>query len=211
MIDPSILENGLNSIRNTDIYLIDLILKRHFNPTMKIMDAGCGMGRNVEYFLQAGYEVFGADISVDDVNYLRKHAMDINPKIKEDYFRLEPIEAMSFEPESVDVVICNTVLHFAKNDDHFNEMLQGAWKLLKPGGIFFSRLATSIGIEKQIKHIEGRQYLLPDGTKRYLADEIMLLQLTHKMNAHFLEPLKTVNVQNTRCMTNWILKKGVRG
>ena len=207
MIDSSILETGLNSIRNTDIYLIDLILKRHFNPSMKIMDAGCGMGRNVEYFLQSGYEVYGADISMDDVDYLRKHAIEINPKIKGENFRVEPIEKMSFEPESMDVVICNTVLHFAKNDDHFHEMLGGAWKLLKPGGIFFSRLATSIGIEKHVKHIEGRQYLLPDGTKRYLADETILLKYTRKLNAHFLEPLKTVNVQNMRCMTNWILRK----
>jgi len=207
MIDATILENGLNSFRNTDIYLIDLILKRHFNPTMRIMDAGCGMGRNIEYFLQSGYEVFGADISDDDIQYLRKHAMEINPKIKEDYFRVEPIEAISFEPESMDVVICNTVLHFANNEYHFNEMLEGAWNLLKPGGIFFSRLATSIGIEDRITHIEGRQYLLPDGSQRFLADEAMLLQLTLKMNAQFLEPLKTVNVYNQRCMTNWILRK----
>jgi len=207
MIDASILENGLNSIRNTDIYLIDLILKRYFDPSMKIMDAGCGMGRNVEYFLQAGYNVFGADISEDDINYLRKHAMELNPKIRENYFRTEPIEAMSFEPESMDVVICNTVLHFANNEDHFNEMLQGAWSLLKPGGIFFSRLATSIGIEDRITQIEGRRYLLQDGSQRFLADEEMLRELTHKLNAQFLEPLKTVNVHNMRCMTNWILRK----
>jgi len=207
MTDTAILETGLNTIRNTDIYLIDLILKRHFNPAMKIMDAGCGMGRNVEYFLQSGYDVYGADIAEDDINYLRKRAIDINSNLPGDNFRLEPIEKMSFEPESMDVVICNTVLHFAKSEAHFQEMLQGAWKLLKPGGIFFSRLATSIGIEKRIKHIEGRVYLLPDGTKRFLADETMLLQLTHKMGAHFLEPLKTVNVQNARCMTNWILRK----
>jgi len=207
MIDGTILETGLNSIRNTDIYLIDLILKRHFNPSMRIMDAGCGMGRNVEYFLQAGYEVFGADISEDDVNYLRKHAIEVNRKIRENYFRLEPLEAMSFEEESMDVVICSAVLHFAKDEEHFNNMLQGAWKLLKPGGIFFCRLASSIGIEDRISQIEGRRYLLQDGSQRFLVDEEMLLELTHKLNAQFLEPLKTVNVHNKRCMTNWILKK----
>ena len=208
MIDASTLETGLNTLRNADIYLIDLILKRYFNPSMKIMDAGCGMGRNIEYFLQAGYEVYGADISEDDVNYIRKRALDINPSLNPDNFRLEPVEKMNFEPESMDVVICNTVLHFARNEENFEEMLKGTWRLLKAGGIFFCRLATSIGIERDIKQIEGRRFLLPDGSQRFLADEQMLRKYTDELNAKFLEPLKTVNVHGMRCMTNWILKKG---
>ncbi len=207
MIDASTLETGLNALRNTDIYLIDMILKRYFNPEMKIIDAGCGMGRNIEYFLQAGYEVYGADISEDDVNYIRNRALDINPGLSPDNFRLEPIEKMSFELESMDVVICNTVLHFARNEANFDDMLNGAWKLLKPGGIFFSRLASSIGIENDIRQIEGRRYLLQDGSQRFLVDEQMLKEYTSKLNAKFLEPMKTVNVHGMRCMTNWILSK----
>jgi tellurite methyltransferase len=209
MLDPESLEASLNAIRNTDIYLIDLILKRTFNPGMTILDAGCGMGRNSEYFLQAGYKVFGADISTDDIEYLMKRAVSINPALSPDNFHLEAIENLSFGPESMDVVICNAVLHFAKNEDHFQSMLMSMWKVLKPGGIFFARLASSIGIEKRITPLEGRRYLLPDGTKRFLVDETMLLRLTHQLQASFLEPLKTVNVQNSRCMTNWILRKNV--
>jgi tellurite methyltransferase len=207
MIPEETLNTTLNAIRNTDIYLIDLILKRSFQPGMKVLDAGCGMGRNTEYFLQAGFEAYGCDISEDDINFLKKRAVDINPSLSENNFRLEPLDKMSFGPESMDVVICNAVLHFAKDEAHFKAMLDGLWKVLKPGGIFFARLASSIGIEKRITPLEGRRYLLPDGSKRFLVDETMLLQLTHKMGAHFLEPLKTVNVQNARCMTNWILKK----
>jgi len=210
MMDAATLETGLNALRNTDIYLIDLILKRYFNPEMKIMDAGCGMGRNIEYFLQAGYDVYGADISEDDVHYIRKRARDINPDLSPENFRLEPVEKMSFEPETMDVVICNTVLHFARNEENFEEMLKGAWNLLKPGGIFFCRLATSIGIAHEIKQIQGRRYLLPDGSERFLADEKMLRERTATLNARFLEPLKTVHVHGMRCMTNWILKKGAK-
>jgi tellurite methyltransferase len=207
MIPRETLEQTLDAIRNCDIYLIDLILKRSFDPEMKILDAGCGMGRNSEYFLQAGFEVFGADISKDDIDFLRQRAMRINPELTETHFRQEPLENMSFEAESMDFVICNAVLHFARDEAQFDTMLHGAWKTLKPGGIFFCRLASSIGIEKRVTHLEGRRYLLPDGSKRFLVDETMILQRTHKLGAHFLEPLKTVNVQNARCMTNWILKK----
>jgi tellurite methyltransferase len=208
MIAAQTAEPILNALRNTDIYLIDLILKRTFNPEMKILDAGCGMGRNAEYFLQMGNDVYGADIAEDDINYLRDRAMSINPAIAASNFRLEPLEYLSFDPETMDVVICNAVLHFAKDENHFNNMLAAVWKVLKPGGVFFCRLASSIGIEQRITPLgEKRRYLLPDGSKRFLVDEPMLLKLTQKMNAHFLEPLKTVNVQNARCMTNWVLKK----
>jgi ubiquinone/menaquinone biosynthesis C-methylase UbiE len=114
---------------------------------------------------------------------------------------------MSFADQWFDVVISSAVLHFARDEKHFNAMLSDMWRVLKPGGIFFCRLASSIGIENRIKQIEGRTYLLPDGTSRFLVDESMLIRATHKMGANFLEPIKTTNVQNARCMTTWVLKK----
>jgi len=39
------------------------------------------------------------------------------------------------------------------DDAHFESMLHGAWRVLKPGGLFFCRLASSIGMESQIEHI----------------------------------------------------------
>jgi len=202
------LEPNLDPIRHTDIYLIDLILKRTFNPPMKILDAGCGMGRNAEYFLQAGYEVFGADISIDDIAYLAKRAESINPALGAGHFRVEALENLSFAPESMDVVICSAVLHFAKDEAHFMAMVERMWQVLKPGGVFFSRLASSVGIENEIIPIEGRRYQLPDGSKRFLVDMDMLKRLTLEMNATYLEPLKTVQVHGLRSMSNWILRKG---
>lgn len=193
-------------LRNTDIYLIDQILKERFHPGMKLLDAGCGEGRNLEYFMQSGYPVYGIDKNENFISYLRQRS-GLPETEAEAHFRTETVEQMSFDNESFDVVISNAVLHFAKDDNHFRAMLAEMWRVLKPEGMFFCRLATSIGIEKRIEHIEGRHYLLPDGTRRYLADETMLLRLTHQYGASFLEPIKTVNVQNARCMTTWVLKK----
>ena len=44
-----------------DIYLFDQLLKGRFVPGMRILDAGCGSGRNLVYFLRSGYEVFAVD------------------------------------------------------------------------------------------------------------------------------------------------------
>ena len=44
-----------------DIYLFDQLLKGRISPGMRILDAGCGSGRNIFYFLREGYEVYAAD------------------------------------------------------------------------------------------------------------------------------------------------------
>ena len=106
----------------------------------------------------------------------------------------------------IDLIICSAVLHFAKNGKHFNDMLQSMFRVLKPGGYFFARLASDIGLEKLVTPMGNRRYLLPDGSERYLVNEQILLQYTSELGELY-EPIKTTNVQNLRCMTTWCVKK----
>ncbi len=99
------------------------------------------------------------------------------------------------------------MFHFARDDEHFQAMLRGTWRVLKPGGLLFCRLASSIGIENQIRPIAGRRFLLPDGSERYLVDEELLMNLTEDLGGKLADPLKTTVVQNQRCMTTWIMRK----
>ena len=115
---------------------------------------------------------------------------------------------MSFADTSFQVVISSAVLHFARNEQHWQSMVDEMWRVLQPGGIFFARLASSIGIENQIEQIEGRRYHLPDGSDRFLVDEQLLISATESLGGRWLEPLKTVVVQNMRSMSNWCLRKG---
>ena len=186
-----------------DIYLFDQILRGNISPGMKIFDAGCGAGRNIVYLLREGYDVVAADPDSQAVDAVRRLA----PHLPAENFRVEPVEANSFPDAFADIVICNTVLHFARDDDHFRAMLRGAWRTLKPGGLFFSRLASTIGSDGLLKHISGRWYLMADGTERYLVDEPLLMQWTHELGAQLVDPIKTTVVQNLRSMTTWILRK----
>jgi hypothetical protein len=81
------------------------------------------------------------------------------------------------------------------------------WRVLQPGGIFFARLASTIGIADQIELIDGRRYQLPDGSERFLVDEAMLLSEAATLGGEFIEPIKTTVVQNMRAMTTWCLRK----
>lgn len=190
-----------------DIYLFDQLLKGRITPGMTILDAGCGGGRNIIYFLREHYDVRAVDISLEAVDSIRQLAAELNPLLPPTNFRLEPVDNMSFGDAGADVVISNTVLHFARDDDHFHAMMNEMWRTLKPGGLFFARLGSGIGMESRIQQIEGRRYKSPDESVRYLVDEALLLAHTERLGAELLEPVKTTVVQNLRAMTTWVLRK----
>jgi len=190
-----------------DIYVFDQLLRGRIMPEMTVLDAGCGAGRNIVYLLQNGYQVRGVDEDPKAIDAVRRLAGELAPALAPDNFRVEPIEAMTFTDHSVDVVISSAVLHFARDEAHFWAMIGAMWRVLRTGGMLFCRLASTIGMEGQFRHIAGRRYRLPDGTERFLVDESMLVDATQRLGGELLDPLKTSVVQNLRCMTTWVVRK----
>lgn len=211
MRDSASLQDWFGSI---DIYVFDQLLKGRFEPGMRMLDAGCGSGRNLVYFLRGGYDVCGVDESEEAIAHTRRLASTLAPQSSAetsgppaDNFRLESIERMSFADSGFDVVLSSAVLHFARDEEQWHAMMNEMWRVLKPGGIFFARLASTIGIEDKVELIEARRYHLPDGSDRFLVDEAMLHRVTAALGGDFIEPIKTTVVENMRSMTTWVLRK----
>ena len=190
-----------------DIYLFDQLLRGRLQPGMSLLDAGCGGGRNLVYFLRNGFKVYGVDQSATAIVQAKSLATELLNAIESDQFRVENVERMSFSNETFDVVVSSAVLHFANDEEHWQAMVSEMWRVLKPGGIFFARLASTVGIEDQIQPIKGRRYQLPDGSDRFLVDFDMLDKTTKSLGGEWLEPFKTVVVHNLRSMSNWCLRK----
>ncbi len=190
-----------------DIYLFDQIFKGRISESDTVLDAGCGGGRNLVYLLRIGCDVCAVDSSTQAIEDVRSMAANLAPGLPASNFRVETLDSLSFSDEQFDVIISNAVLHFAANESAFRAMLLELWRVLSPDGIFFSRLASTIGIEDRVTSLGGRRYRLPDGSERFLVDEGMLVRWTHELRGALLEPIKTVNVQNQRCMTTWCLRK----
>lgn len=190
-----------------DIYLFDQLLRGRIVHGMTVLDAGCGGGRNLVFFLREGYEVYAVDADPGAIRAVRALADQLAPGLPEERLRAEPIESSTFPDSVADVVLSSAVLHFARDEAHFRAMLHGTWRLLKPRGLFFCRLASSIGMEDRVTPLGGRRFRLPDGSERYLVDEPYLLELTAELGGTLLDPLKTTVVQDQRCMTTWVLRK----
>jgi tellurite methyltransferase len=192
---------------NIDIYLFDQLLKGTYANCKKVLDAGCGGGRNLVYFLQNGFDVYGVDPNAETVNAVKQLSQTLSPTNPQSNFKVATAEDLPFGDNSFDLVISSAVLHFAKNEAHFQSMLLSMWRVLKPGGYFFARLASDIGIETLVHSLGNGRYLLPDGSERFLVNQQKLLSYTQQLNAYLHEPVKTTNVQNLRCMSTWCLQK----
>ncbi|TWR27554.1 class I SAM-dependent methyltransferase [Mucilaginibacter pallidiroseus] len=192
---------------NIDIYLFDQLLKGRFDDCKIILDAGCGGGRNLVYFLQNGFDVYGIDPNAHAIAQAQTLAAQLAPNLPQNNFTVGKAEELNFGDSVFDLVISSAVLHFADSEDHFDAMLKAMWRVLKPGGYLFARLASDIGIEDLVISLGNGRYLLPDGSERFLVNQQMLLKYTDALGGQLIEPIKTTNVQNLRCMTTWCLQK----
>jgi tellurite methyltransferase len=192
---------------NIDIYLFDQLLKGTYDNCKTVLDAGCGGGRNLIYFLKNSYEVYGVDPNSNAITFVKELSQTLAPNNPPENFSVARAESMPFDDNYFDLVISSAVLHFANDPAHFDNMLRSMWRVLKPGGYLFARLASDIGIETLVRSLGNGRYLLPDGSERFLVNQQLLLQYTQNLNARLYEPIKTTNVQNLRCMTTWCLQK----
>jgi SAM-dependent methyltransferase len=188
-----------------DIYVFDQILRGNITARMRVLDAGCGYGRNLVYLLREGCEIFAVDANPEGVDYVRSLSESLGTGLPVENFQLAALELLPFPDAFTDVVICNSVLHFARDNRHFNAMLYEMWRVLRPGGLFFCRLGSRIGMD--FERVEGNKYVTGDGSVWFLVDEAMLTEFTAKLGAELVDPLKTTVVQNHRCMTTWVLRK----
>ncbi len=188
-----------------DIYVFDQILRGNILPGMRVLDAGCGYGRNLVYLLRMGCEVFALDEDAEGAEHVRQLSASLQTGLPTENFQVGFIEKMPFPDRFADVVLCNAVLHFARDERHFRAMLTELWRVLKPGGMLFSRLGSRIGMD--FERLRGNVFKIRDGSEWFLVDEEMLLDLTEELNAVLVDPLKTTIVQDYRCMTTWVLRK----
>lgn len=193
----------INQIANkTDIYLLDQILKERYHKPDVILDAGSGLGRNLHWFYNNDFTIYGIDKDIACIDILK------NTYAKQkDNFHTSTVEELNFKDQFFDHIICNAVLHFATNRFHFKEMFSELMRVLKTNGSLFIRVASDIGIKDKIIPVSEGVYLLPDGTTRYLLTHSLLKELQKEHNFTLLEPLKTVNVNDQRCMTTMVLQK----
>lgn len=175
---------------NVDIYLLDQILKGRFEGRKRILDAGCGEGRNLKYFVDNGFDVYGNDLD----SMALTMAKMIYKTIPSDHFVTSDIASLPYEESFFDVIICAAVLHFARNEEHFASMVAQLHRCLKKDGILFIRMATTAGLQ------DASEF-------PFTLDHDQIIPTFTTAGFEFLEPWKSVVVEDKRSMGMFVLSK----
>lgn len=199
--------SSLEDFGRIDIYLFDQLLRGNVDLNRPILDAGCGSGRNLRYLLTRGADVHGIDRDPAAIERLCNDAFHLAPNLPPENFSQGELDAIDYPGDTFGTVICSAVLHFADDEAHFRACMTEMWRVLAPGGLFFARLASTIGMEEAVQVISGRWHHLPDGSDRFLVDEALLQGVEEALGAIRVDPLKTTVVERMRSMTTWVVRK----
>ncbi|MUP47437.1 class I SAM-dependent methyltransferase [Gramella sp. BOM4] len=193
------LQQSLKIFGNTDIYVIDQILKKRYLPGQKILDAGCGNARNLRWFYNCGFDITGVDNDEERLQLARI----AYPKSSANFIKAD-LSNLSFGNAEFDHIICCAVLHFAEDEEHFKKMFSELVRVLKPGGSLLVRTASTIGFE-------GKEINLKDSVSNqkagFFISREQIYDLKDSFRLEFLEPVKTTNVEDRRAMTSLVFKK----
>ncbi len=200
-MENSLLINKL--LGQTDIYLLDQIMKGRYKENEKILDAGCGSGRNMHWFRQNNFDIYAIDTNEEIINQQRA----ANPAVPKENFQVSSVDETPFPDNYFDHLVCIAVLHFATNKTHFKKMMGELVRIVKPGGSLLFRIAADVGFEDKIQSLGDGVYRIPDGTDRFLLNKALLAECMQENKLTFLEPFKTVNVDDLRCMSTLVLQK----
>lgn len=194
--------NSLARIAGMDIYLIDQIMKGRFLPGQRLLDAGAGGGRNLNWFFDNKMELYACDLEAPREEIIRH-------RFPNAAFSWETANLLDlpYEDGLFDHVICNAVLHFARDHSQFDSMFSELVRVLRSKGSLFIRTCSDIGIEDKVKSLGDGRYDLPDGSKRYLINREKIQSLSDTYGLAHLEAVKSVNVEDVRVMTTLVMVK----
>jgi len=122
-----------------DFYRSELAKFKQLLPEGKILEIGCGPGKDASDLITSGYEYVGIDPSKGLLEIAREN----NPGVT---FLEQNVEEMTFEPDSFDGFWASAVLlHIPK--DKINKALSRIHEVVKTGGIGFISMHQGEGEE----------------------------------------------------------------
>ena len=135
-----------------------------FQNNLKVLDAGCGIGRNSVYLAEKGCEVHAVDFSkaaLSKLDNLSKHA-GVRERIT--LYNHSLVESFPFESNSFDLILDSYVFcHFVDEGlkQYYRDELN---RVTKPGGIVFSSLFSVDDeyYEELINQGNGRNKIVTD-------------------------------------------------
>lgn len=116
-------------------------------PGAKLLDVGCGSGRDLNAFQSAGFEVVGVDGAEEMCIHARRHSgCKVYHSKFEDFTPGQPVDG---------IWAMASLVHTSDKD--LPELIVWMWSWLKPGGVFFTcfKDTSSAGVSEASRFFNG--------------------------------------------------------
>ena len=149
----------------------------------KVLDAGCGWGRDVNFFNENGLDATGIDMASKPMEYAQEN-MD------GDFQRMD-IAYLAFQDEKFNGVWCNSVIHFYEPEKMHKPVSELARVLKKDGILYINFKLTEENPEPDVREEEDGSYV-----KRYLMPREKIEKILEDNNLEILEEYSEVNTED---------------
>lgn len=180
---------------NIDLFLLDQILKGRFEQAARILEVGCGEGRNLTYFIRNGYDVWGIDHHPTALQMLRMIGHSLHTNFDKEKFIEAKITEIPFPPQSFDAIICSAVLHFSPSEEAFFAAWDEMMKVLRKDGFLFISMYSSIPFPGKTQ------------SDFFLLTETLYRTVLQRYKLQEIEPTRTVVTGDAQAIAYLILKK----
>lgn len=107
--------------------------RAYFKPDMDVLEIGCGTGSTAVLHAPYVRSYEGVDFSKKMLDFAQAKVKKSGAKNLK--FTCQPIDDISREADSVDMILAMSIIHLLPNH---RDVLADIFKLLKPGGMFIS-------------------------------------------------------------------------
>jgi 2-polyprenyl-3-methyl-5-hydroxy-6-metoxy-1,4-benzoquinol methylase len=198
----------LNSaLGNADLILVDQILKNRFHKQMRILDAGCGEGRNMVYFIKNDFRIYGIDANADAVKLAKLYCRSLSNTFEVENIQNFTIEQNPFPDHFFDAIICLNVLHSAKNQNDFFLWFEQLIRMLHSGGFLLLSLQSQIGVSQNHQQDDPDDRNNMRNENFYLLTENVLQEILKLDYLKTIENTKTILIDNKKSHTYLFLER----
>lgn len=122
----------------------------------KVLDLGCGAGRNTKMLIKLGFDTFSCDKYKKMVEETRKQIKKFN-KANSHKVLICDMSELPYQNSFFDLILCHGVFHNASSIKDFRKAVSECSRVLKPGGRLCFNFFTSKYIAEDFREINRVQ------------------------------------------------------
>ena len=197
------------------LYWFDFFKEIKGAEKLRILDLGCGGGRNSEMIYKLKFDFYACDNYVGMVNETKERlsSLGLDRDVIDTRISLCQMDKLPYESSFFDYIISHGVYHNAFNEDEYVEAIKESSRVLKKGGILCYNIFTSKDLCQDMKlaKVNDTLYTTIDSLPMVLFSKKQFLKIAKKSNLYPLsipvEYMSTVTTGTRSVMRGFLIKK----